>query len=503
MSTKRKPPVTRPHPTSLPAQATATASPSEVIPDPTVATPTVAGQPASPPNPPEEASAPAPASSPPAQTEVAADVTATTAPVEADPPDHAVEVFEPQSPDRADLDATDDEVPWPDSTPPPAPSGTALSLAAAAFAAELDVSEEALAISTRAALDARLGTRTLRDLIDRFTQEEALENSDLTVSLSKLRMNDTGQIEVPHLGALEMTDWSRSQLASELGLRWNKWFEDMTPEERAEEINRRFQRKHQELRLRSTRDVALGSVAGGTLRAYVGSSYTPVAMSRLAILVAEALSTPPRDLRVLRFDQTDKTTSFVIAIGTEYIAGGPGQVGDVWGSVLVRNSGVGHSKLFVAPYLVRLACLNGMTLPIRRKPLVAKRHKGVDDSSLKAALTRAFQNLAQELRDGVAVLVASEGQPLIDTPGIEIDRVLELAELPQKLKKPILEAYDKEPLASRFGIAQALTAAAQTLSPEARIELEEVASKYLQGTLGIPEAEESQTPPPSAIAAAG
>jgi hypothetical protein len=51
--------------------------------------------------------------------------------------------------------------------------------------------------------------------------------------------------------------------------------------------------------------------------------------------------------------------------------------------------------------------------------------------------------------------------------------------LPQRHVKPVLEAYNREPDASRFGISQALTLAAQSLTPEDRLELERAAGHYL------------------------
>jgi hypothetical protein len=55
----------------------------------------------------------------------------------------------------------------------------------------------------------------------------------------------------------------------------------------------------------------------------------------------------------------------------------------------------------------------------------------------------------------------------------EVKTLLQKYRLPQRLVKPVLDAYDPEPDASRFGVA------AQSLTPEDRLELERAAGNYL------------------------
>lgn len=68
---------------------------------------------------------------------------------------------------------------------------------------------------------------------------------------------------------------------------------------------------------------------------------------------------------------------------------------------------------------------------------------------------------------------------LVVQPLPEIHKILEAAHLPRRLTAPILTAYDAEPHQSAFGIVQAITLAAQTMTPETRVELEHAAGRYL------------------------
>jgi hypothetical protein len=60
--------------------------------------------------------------------------------------------------------------------------------------------------------------------------------------------------------------------------------------------------------------------------------------------------------------------------------------------------------------------------------------------------------------------------------------ILRAAHLPVKLAVQIAEAYDEEPAlkGTAFGVAQALTRAAQAMTAELRFELEQAAGGYLR-----------------------
>lgn len=66
--------------------------------------------------------------------------------------------------------------------------------------------------------------------------------------------------------------------------------------------------------------------------------------------------------------------------------------------------------------------------------------------------------------------------------GLELRSILRDARLPLRLLRPLLDAHAKEPLPNAFGVSQALTLAAQSLSPEERFELERAAGRYLTQT---------------------
>jgi hypothetical protein len=327
--------------------------------------------------------------------------------------------------------------------------------------------------------------RTLHDLRRVFEAEEAREHPDVTLPLAKLRLTGEDLLRIPGRGDVVFNDWSRRQCASLVGLRWDRWFENATPSERAEELNRRFQRAQGQVRLR-TMDLADSERsdhpgADGLLRAFVSPGYTPVRDSEVATALATALTPVDPELRIIRFDQTDRTASYVVAVGKPYQIGGPGDVGDVWGGLLVRNSGVGFASLLLSLHLTRLVCKNGMTAPLPDALLLRRRHRGLAGGKLAGLLAERMFELPGQLHVGAEALRAAAGRAITNAEHA-VRSFLDRFDLPARHLRPILDAFAHEPHLSAFGISQAVTLAAQQVSPEERLDLETAAGMYLQQT---------------------
>lgn len=324
--------------------------------------------------------------------------------------------------------------------------------------------------------------RTLHDLLGHFEAEESRENPDVLLPLSALRMEADGLVRVPELGMHAFTDWSRRQCAALLGVRFDRWFENATGADRAEEMNRRFARATGKVRLRTAKMqepiAPPDQGVDGVLRAFVTPGYSPVADSRLTRLVMAAIGPREEELRLVRADMTDRSTTYVVAIGEPYRKGQGGTVGEVWGGILVRNSGVGFASLLVTLHLTRLLCLNGMVAPLPDALVVRRRHRGVEDDALKGLLSEKLADLPGRLHQGQARLLAAERQQVTDVEGT-VRVILDEAGLPRRHLPRIVAAYGREPHASAFGVSQAITLAAQELAPEERFELERAAGSYL------------------------
>jgi hypothetical protein len=145
---------------------------------------------------------------------------------------------------------------------------------------------------------------------------------------------------------------------------------------------------------------------------------------------------------------------------------------------MVRNSGVGYTRLSISLSLVRLVCLNGMAAPVTDGALVRSVHRGLDLERVREQIAAGLNGVAEKLHRGAQVLEASTGHH-VDDAEREVRELLRRARLPVGLARDIMAAYAKEPRQSRFGVSQALTLAAQRVSPEVRYELEALAGAYL------------------------
>jgi hypothetical protein len=321
--------------------------------------------------------------------------------------------------------------------------------------------------------------RNLFELIRTFEAEEAHENEDIVTPLAGLRLTPEGLVDVPDRGQFVFTDWSQRQCSTLLGVRWDRWFENCSSAELAVDVNRRFARARGSIRLRTVRARDAEPGVDGILRAFVSPGYTAIADSRVASLVETALSPIETDLPIIRVDQTDRSTTFVVGVGKPYRIGGPGNVGDVWGGLLIRNSGVGFASLLISMHLTRLLCKNGMVAPLPDAIVVRKRHRFFDDSKLRGVLAEQLRELPGKLSRGADLLATASERALTATPEAEIRGLLEQAGLPRRLAEPILGAYHREPHPTAFGISQAVTLASQSMTPEERFELERAAGTYL------------------------
>lgn len=331
--------------------------------------------------------------------------------------------------------------------------------------------------------DAAMGRpRTLPELLRHFEAHETRENPDVTVPLSTLSMSDTGLLRIPKVGEFSFTDWSKRQAANLLGIRFDRWFANAGPKDRADEMNRRFTRATETVRLRTMKPGTAGAGeeqgADGILRAFVSPGYSVVRDSAIARTLLEFLGRSEHEPTLLRIDMTDRSTSFVLTIGTPYKRGGKGAVGDVWGGILIRNSGVGFASLIMTMHLTRLLCLNGMTAPLPDALLLKKRHRGFQEGTLLEGLRLKAAELPGELGRGVERLLLSENRP-IENVEAEVAGILQTSRLPSRLVAQVMTAYGREPIASAFGVSQAFTLAAQGLAPEERLNLEHAAGRYL------------------------
>jgi hypothetical protein len=318
---------------------------------------------------------------------------------------------------------------------------------------------------------------TLATLVEHLESTESLEIPDQVLPIRGVRMDEAGTLETP-AGRAVLTDWSRRQLSSLMGIRWDRWFDRAGPGERAGEINSRLARMDgsARVRLRCTRRVPEGADADITIQAVVSPTYTAVPDSRVARVLRDVLRGAGTRAEVQRVMITDKTVSYAVMIGEPQMVGGI--VGTVWGGLVVCNSGWGYASLTVRAFLHRLVCENGMIVVYPGSQLVRRRHRAIDLNALEVELRAGMAKLPGGLAHTVALLERSTGTR-VDSVHDEIERVLRDARLPLRHAPPILTAFQREPSPTAFAVTQAISAYARDQAPEDRELLERAAGSYV------------------------
>ena len=310
---------------------------------------------------------------------------------------------------------------------------------------------------------------SLSTALARLQNLESLNLPDVVVPIRDLAWTTKGSLLIPSFGEAHPNDWALQQLGGLLGIRFGKWFETASSQERSEEMSRRLRRATGKVRLRLAQ-----AKESPVLRAVVTPSYSPILDTLVLGVIEDALN--GTDARVHRLDVTDRMTSATICVGEPQTVGG--LVGSTWGSITATNSSVGWSSLTVSVSLLRLVCSNGMRAPIAAAEILRVRHRTLDIHSVRNQLVGGIRSLPGNLVEANQVLTSSTTWK-VDNVEAEARARLREAGMVRKHLDSVMAAYRHEPHPSVFGLSQAITMHAQQTSPEDRVALEQLAGGYV------------------------
>jgi hypothetical protein len=320
----------------------------------------------------------------------------------------------------------------------------------------------------------RVNERTFEEAHAKVTAMSDLALPDQVLSLSHLHATFDGHIEAPGVGQLSLTVWSRRQLANLLGIRWDKWFasELVAPADRAEEINRRFQRSGDTLKIRSRRFAPDEPAKGNAvLRAFVSPTYAPIDDHQVFETLGRVLTGQLDDLRFVRMDTTPQSSQYAVVSLVE-VDLGVNRPDHHRNGFLIANSEVGARSLSILTWIWRLVCTNGLVAPAAQ--LFRMIHRRRKDESLDGRLAGAFKLLPGKWQRAEAILRRTR-QDALEDPGAALQVLLETTPNLRPMSQAVYGAFEEDPEPNRFGIIQALTRAARRFAPEQRLMMEEIA----------------------------
>lgn len=309
----------------------------------------------------------------------------------------------------------------------------------------------------------------LNEAFARIQAAEASHLPDLVLPLNTTSWAPNGCLVVPEVGELVVAEWAKEQLASMLGVRFDRWFARARAEERADEMSRRLQRAKNKVRLRLAQ-----SENGPILRAIVSPSYTSIEDSSLLDAILTLLKGVNPQLH--RLELTSRMTNIVLTVGEVQSRGGI--VGVTWGALTITNSGVGWSGLHVVLSIIRLVCRNGMSAPLFEGQIIKAPHRSLDICKVRDLLATRIQSIPAHLSRATSTIEESVHWEVVNIEA-EARETLRERGLIRSHLRGVLEAHAREPHRSVFGLSQAISLHAQQVSPEDRLTLEDLAGSYV------------------------
>ena len=300
---------------------------------------------------------------------------------------------------------------------------------------------------------------------------------DQVVHVADLRMTPEGHLTLPGALCYRINAHARRQIASLLGLRWDRWFSSASGEERAEEVNRRFARIPGERKIRAWAD--RDGQADGIARAFLAPTFTPIDDARI-FRKMEAMMRGLVDEYRFTAVFTDSTTHYT-AVHAEGL--------DLDGDVLhpgfhLRNSEVGASALSLDDHWLRLVCMNGLLVRVGGKRSLYRTHRAIEDDQLAAALVIAIGRLPERWSVSFEWLRAAKSTP-VPHPDDAIAAVLgDSADVPKALLEEAQRIVLRDGDLTRYGVVQAITVVAheKNTDPDVRFAMERLAGDYLAAT---------------------
>lgn len=309
--------------------------------------------------------------------------------------------------------------------------------------------------------------------------DEALP--DRTVHVADLRMTPAGHVALPGGAEYRLNDFARANLATMLGLRWDRWFQNASGEERADEINRRFARTPGERKIRAWKNH--DGDADGIARAFLAPTAAPIDDRRVFERMHTMLRGLMDEYRFPRVEFTDATTHYTAVHAEGMDVDGRGDL--LHPGFHLRNSEVSATALSLDDHWLRLVCTNGLMVQVGKKRSLYRTHRTIDDDALAAALVVAVGRLPDRWRVSFEWMRAARTLD-VPHPDDAVVRVLG-GEVPKALVEEARRVVLRDGDRTRFGVVQAITyvAHAQNKDPDVRFTMERLAGEYLAATAEV------------------
>lgn len=323
----------------------------------------------------------------------------------------------------------------------------------------------------------------LTEVRERIRQDDQTK-WDQTVPLEELQMRE-GRLCCPrryradYPKGLLLSGWATAQMCQRLRVptayyrRCPNWLQDTMVNywmqgERTAEISPKAQEHPEQWLLRSRGDTLRGVLSERYAKlnnADVFAAVEPVVKDRFDVQWL-AITEESWHLRLV-----DPTMARDAIPGDRLCAG-----------IHLANSEVGKRAVTVDALVYRLVCANGLIRLVKGKSLLYQRHVAVSQPRFEAALGRAVREAMVQSTGFMERMAMATQEPLKDVGGV-IETLAERWSLSETIERQIRETLERAERAHQetlYGVVNAVTNVAQTLSPDDRYDLEALAGRLVE-----------------------
>lgn len=214
---------------------------------------------------------------------------------------------------------------------------------------------------------------------------------------------------------------------------------------------------------------------GEWLRAFLSAEYVAYNNSQISETVEGLLANGNGALSIKAF-VLEETHMFLKIISEEIAEPQAG----LKAGIVIGNSEVGLGSVSVEPFVFRKPCTNDLI--VLQEKSFRHAHIHLTAHELNCRMGEAIGDAFRVASDIMDAFLKTHQDPVPD-PVEVVRKLAEGRQLSQKFTDQVVSGYLAEPEATRFGVINAFTRAAQGLAPLQRIEMERFAGTLLDGRL--------------------
>jgi hypothetical protein len=278
------------------------------------------------------------------------------------------------------------------------------------------------------------------------------------------------RFQIKASGFLAINGSCHNQIAEklEIPLKYYHRMEEETPELLARNVNTWLERSEKDFFIRGL---------GDSVRAFLSDRYRVIDHLDVLLCALNELQAHDAEIEDCFLSETELN----IKVKSQTLKDFVRHKDDlIMGGIFITNSETGHKALRVEPRMFRVKCSNGMIV----EELVTREiHIGngdeISDEIVYLSLRRSIRELFNRFGE-IVLLLRESTEAKIRNPQKVIQNVVDQYKLSETQKANILMAFGAEPEYDQYGIANAVTQAAQKEETwEKSVELEKLGGKLV------------------------